>query len=81
MKNFLECDSDFLRREHSNFTAIAFKSRANHFAPHNTMRCRELTGRDSEQRTRGGVTSPPSFKVMYVLWLYYGSSSSVYRML
>ena len=63
MLYLLECDNASLRREHRNFTAIAFKSLANHFANHNTIRRRKIAARNEEQRTRGGATSPPSFKV------------------
>ena len=57
-RHFLECDNASLRREHRNFTAIAFKSLANHFANHNTIRRRKIASRNKEQRVKS-----PSFKV------------------
>ena len=55
---FSECDNASLRREHRNFTAIAFKSLANHFANHNTIRRRKIAAKNKEQRNRGGANSP-----------------------
>ena len=60
-RHFLECDNASLRREHRNFTAIAFKSLANHFANHNTIRRRKIASRNKEQRVKS-----PSFKVSIV---------------
>ena len=56
--DFQECDSVSLRREHRSFTAIAFKSLANHFANHNAVRRRKVASKHKDVKNRGGANSP-----------------------
>ena len=55
---FQECDSVSLRREHRSFTAIAFKSLANHFANHNAVRRRKVASKHKDVKSGGGANSP-----------------------